>query len=244
MTDWMTAYPIWLGKYESALEKNNGDMQLAVLEADDAVRFSQSTANAEDMSDFLRSGKGFKRFISMFGTDNIGRYGQRQRYHYRAWRAGQMSTMGYAWFNFCEAIMPAIGMRILLELFWRSKPVPDEDDEKGWRDFLADIFGNMFLQGLPLVSNFFSGGHKPLDTPLGSLVDRAKKSGTAVAKLSTDIDNEKIQEKAMLGLAEILSILSKVPVSQIVGRARRGDVQYEQGDGATPLVYASPEPKK
>lgn len=244
ITDWMTAYPIWLGKYQAEMETNGGDMQAAILAADDAVRFSQSTANAEDMSDFLRSGSGVKRLFSMFGTDNIGRYGQRQRYHWRAWRAGQMTTMDYAWFNVCEAILPAVGMRILMELFWKSQPVPDEDDDKRWLDFLGDVFNDVFLQGIPLVGNLFSGWRKPLDSPVGSLVDRGVKFAKAVGRLVEDMDDEEAQGKALLGVAEILSIYSKVPVSQIIGRASRGHEQYEDGDGATPFVYLLPEPKR
>ncbi len=243
-TDWMTVYPIWLGKYEAELEKNGGDQQAAILAADEAVRFSQGTANAEDMSDFLRSGKGFKRFVSMFGTDNIGRYGQRQRYHYRAWRAGQMTAMDYAWFNVCEAILPAVGMRILLELFWRSQPLPDADDDKRWLDFLGDIFGDIFLQGVPMIGNLFSSFRKPLDSPLGSLADKGAKAAKAVGKLAADMDDEDAREKAALGIVEMLSIYGRVPASQIINRAMRGDRQYEEGDGATPFVYVIPEPKK
>lgn len=247
VADWMTAYPIWLGKYESAMEKNGGDMEAAVLEADDAVRFSQSSANAEDMSDYLRSGKGFKRLLSMFGTDNIGRYGQRQRYHYRAWRAGKMTNAGYAWFNVCEAILPALGMRMLQELFWRSQPVPDGDDEKGWRDFLADVFGDIFLQGLPLVGNLLSSSRKPLDTPVGAITDRAKQAVENTTKafaLAADMDDEEAQEKALEGVMVLFSIISKMPVSQIMSRWRRGHEQYERSDDATPMVYLMPEPKR
>ncbi len=57
-------------------------------------------------------------------------------------------------------------------------------------------------------------------------------------------EDEKAQEKALLGIAEILSIYSRVPVSQIIGRARRGHEQYERDEDATPFVYLVPELKR
>ena len=244
VTDMLTAYPIWMGKYEDTLSKNGGDQEGAVLAADDAVRFSQSTANTEDLSAFLRSGQGVYRLLSLFATDNVGRYGQRQRYHYRAWRAKQMTTMGYAYANVMDAVLPAIAMRALLELFWRSQPVPDADDEERWFDFLGDVMGDVFLQGVPLASNLFSSFRKPLDSPLGALADKAVRNVKNVGKLVMDPSDMDAQERALLGIAELVSLYAKVPVTQVLGRASRGMRQYEDNDGATLFNLAIPEPRK
>ena len=247
LADAMVTIPMWKGKFEAEMRKNGGDAKAAVKAADDAVRSSQPTFRPEDMSGFLRSGNGIYRLFSMFTTDTVGRYGQRQRYHYRAWREGKLSHGEYLRYNILEAVIPSLGFYMLEQMFWHGSPVPDSDDEKGWKKFIADNTNDIFLQGIPLLNNFLLPGRHTGDSPVFSLPDKMKKLGGDIAsgafELADDMSDEEAQAKMAMALLDLLSIAGKVPVSKVVHRALRGHEQYAEDDDATPFVYFMPKPK-
>jgi hypothetical protein len=164
IADTATVLPIWHGAFQDRLSPDQSNLQEAIRYADDIVRNSQPSAQPLDLSAWQRDA-GVIRLFSQFQTFTVGKYGQRQRLFYRAWRNGSISTKEYAWFNFMDAFLPLVTINLLQSLIWGV----DLDDRENIIDMLFDILQKWAFMGVPLVSNIarsiYSYGD-PFDSPV------------------------------------------------------------------------------
>lgn len=235
--DTVTVLPIWWGAFNKKLKADQTNLQEAIEYADDSVRNSQPSAQSLDLSSWQRDG-GVIRLFSMFQTFTVGKYGQRQRAFFRAWRNGTISTREYAYFNFMDAIVPLVAINLLQAIIW-GRDLEDDDTQ---RDILVDIFSSWALMGVPFASNLkyaFESGDLMSSAPIKTL-EQMWDGVRSITNLK-DFDNKRKRDKALWGLANAISIFSRVPVSKVVKKAEKGAEAKE----AMPLIkYVVPPPKK
>jgi hypothetical protein len=232
--DMLTIMPIWRGAYNKALTENGGDVDAAVQFADGIVRKTQPSAQPFDMSHWQRAG-GVTRLFSMFQTFTVGKYGNRQRLHYRAWKAGKLSNKDWAFFNLTDAVIPGLAMQLLFAFIWDW----DFDDEETWEKIGSGILKYIFLTGLPIIGDMFSQYSDPGESPVQTGPKEIKRALDIGSKYVMDQDEESL-EQFTWQMARIASYLSGVPVTKVVDKAVRGSEQ----DGGGPLKFVVPAPKK
>jgi hypothetical protein len=235
--DTATVLPIWWGAFHSKINADQTNLQEAVEYADDIVRNSQPSAQPLDLSSWQRDG-GPVRLFSMFQTFTVGKYGQRQRLHYNAWRTGAISIKDYAYFNFMDALVPLVAINMLQALIWGYDIEDDEERNKMMTDILID----WAFMGVPFANSIkyaFDSGEITNSAALKA-IDQvwAGIKGTTNLK---DFDNKRKRDKALWGIFNAVSITSRVPLSKIVYKAKKG----EKAKKALPIVkYVIPPPKK
>lgn len=233
LADMLAVMPIWHGAYLEAVDKNGGNVEAAVAHADNIVRKTQPSAQPLDLSQWQRAG-GAIRLFSSFQTYTVGKYGQRQRLHYRAWRAGKLSTADYAFFNLMDAVIPAVSMNLLFA-FLHGEDLGDEDTKKG---LLSSIMAYIITTGLPIINALWSPYGGPLDSPLAAGPDEIKRALENGTELIENFSDEAM-EKVLWSIAHVMSFLSGVPVSRVVKKAVKG---HEQDEGG-PIKYLVPAPR-
>lgn len=239
LADTGTVMPIWHGAFNDKLNADQSNLDEAIRYADDIVRNSQPSAAPLDLSSWQRDG-GVFRLLSQFQTFTVGKYGQRQRMFYRAWRNGSISTMEYAWFNFMDAMLPLVTINLLQALLWGE----DISDDEVLEEKMRNIGFGWLTMGVPLASNvirMIDGYGDPIDSPVFETANKAIRGSVAAAKALDGFKNKKEREQALWGLGHTLSILSGVPVSKIVQRAEKGAKAKEAAPG---IRYLVPPPKK
>jgi hypothetical protein len=236
MADTATVLPVWHAAFHRHLRTNAGDLDGAVKFADDVIRKTQDTSQPFDLTHWQRAG-GVYRLFSAFQSFTIGKYGQRQRLYWNAFRQGKISTTDYAMFNFYDAILPAVGMTLLFAVLWGK----DFEDEETWYDMAKDVLEYMFMTGIPVVGTLFSKFGGPMDSALAKFPNEVQRAIRNGAKYIDEQDDETL-DKIMWNLFRMASFVSGVPVSQIVEKALKG---AEQDEEIIPGVkYVVPAPKK
>jgi hypothetical protein len=238
VADTATVLPIWHGAFNDKLNADQSNLQEAINYADDIVRNSQPSAQPLDLSSWQRDG-GVMRLFSQFQTFTVGKYGQRQRLHYRAWRNGSISNLDYAWFNFMDAFVPLVAINLLQSLLWGN----DLGDEEIQKDIMLDVIQSWAFMGVPVASSVARSILRygdPFDSPVLETANKAVRGVVSGAKGLADFEDRKKRERALWGIAHTISILSGVPVSKIVQRAEKGAEQREGVPGIKYLVPAPP----
>lgn len=238
IADTTTVLPIWHGAFNDKLNAGQSNLDEAIRYADDIVRNSQPSAQPLDLSTWQRDG-GAVRLFSSFQTFTVGKYGQRQRLYYRAWRNKSITNAQYAWFNFMDAFVPLIAINLLQSLIW-GNDLGDEDTQK---DIVVDVLQGWLTMGVPIVSNVARSILRygdPFDSPVLETANKATRGVVNGVVGLADFEDRKSREKALWGIAHAASILSRVPVSKIAQRAERGAEQQKGVPGIKYLVPAPP----
>jgi hypothetical protein len=236
--DTVTVMPIWHGAFESKLNVDQSNLNEAIRYADNVVRNTQPSAQALDLSAWQRDG-GVIRLLSQFQTFTVGKYGQRQRLHYRAWKQGAITTKEYAWFNFMDGFVPLAAINLLQAIIWGR----DMEDDKTQKDILLSVLSSWALMGVPLANNMINAINfgEPINSPVFKTANQAimgvVKGGKGVA---TGFKNRKERDAALWGIANATSILSRVPVTKVVSKAQKGEKQKK---GVPGLKHLVPAPK-
>jgi hypothetical protein len=235
LADMATVIPIWQGAFTKGLDENNGDVDAAVAYADGIIRKTQGSAQPIDLTHWQRMG-GAARLFSLFSTFTIGTYGQRQRLHFRAWKAGKISSLEYAWFNLCDAVLPALTLSLSYAVLYG---VDFDDDE--WGEIAKDVAKYILLTGIPIVGQLFSPYGRVLESPVGSGLEETKNLLAKGSKLiEEDFDQDAVNAVVWQMLA-VVSFFSGVPVSRLVEKYRKG---LDQTQEIIPGVkYIIPAPK-
>lgn len=235
LADMATVLPVWQGAFTRGLDKNNGDVDAAVAYADGIIRKTQGSAQPIDLTHWQRMG-GAARLLNLFSTFTIGTYGQRQRLHFRAWKAGKVSSLEYAWFNLCDAVLPALTLSLSYAVIYG---VDFDDDE--WEEIAKDVAKYMLLTGIPVVGQLFSPYGRVLESPVGSGLDETRELLQKGSKLiEEDFDQDAVNAVVWQMLA-VVSFFSGVPVSRLVEKYRKG---LDQAQEIIPGVkYIIPAPR-
>lgn len=235
LADMATVLPIWQGAFTKGLDQNNGDIDAAVAYADGIIRKTQGSAQPIDLTHWQRMG-GAARLFSLFSTFTIGTYGQRQRLHFRAWRAGKISALEYAWFNLCDAVLPALTLSLSYAVIYG---VDFDDDE--WKEIAKDVAKYILLTGIPIAGQLFSPYGRVLESPVGSGLEETKNLLAKGSKLiEEDFDQDAVNAVVWQMLA-VVSFFSGVPVSRLVEKYRKG---LEQDQEIIPgIKYIVPAPR-
>jgi hypothetical protein len=228
MTDMAAVLPIWWGSYHEMLNENSTNEKEAIRYADDIVRDTQPSAQALDLSAWFREG-GFFGMFNLHQTFTVGKYGQRQRLYYRAWKNKSISTADYAWFNLVDAFLPIISIHIMIALM---KGQDLEDDETA-RDILKDTVKSWMFMGVPLVNPLIDSVtnlyRDPIDVPgerqINTIVNAMRGIKRGVEK-GHFTDKEK--ERIFWDVAHTISAASKVPITKVIQRAAKGETPREK----------------
>lgn len=241
LADTVTVMPIWHGAFADKLNDAQTNVQEAVNHADDIVRNSQPSAQALDLSSWQRDA-GVFRLFSQFQTFTVGKYGQRQRLYYRAWRNKSISITEYAWFNFMDAFMPLTAINFMLGVI-HGQDFKDPEEQK---EILFKIFSGWITMGVPIVNNLISAFDfgSPFDSPVLKTAEKLWKSTLTGLRGLDGFDNKKEREAALWGIARALSILMRIPLDKVVSRAIRGAKSKKSLAGIDWLIPPPPKKKK
>jgi hypothetical protein len=234
VADTATVLPIWHGAFQDKLLPDQSNLAEAVRYADNLVRDSQPSAQPLDLSAWQRDG-GVLRLFSQFQTFTVGKYGQRQRLHYRAWRNKSLSTVDYAWFNFMDAFLPLVGINMLQALIWGR----DVEDKETQLDLLYEVSTGWLFMGVPFARNLFRaafGYGNPVDSPVLRAGNQAIQGVIKGTKGLNGFKNKREREAALWGIAHTISIIAGVPVSKIVSKAIRGAEARKAAPGIKYLI--------
>lgn len=237
--DQITVAPIWKGSFDMEMTRTQGDVDASVNFADSMVRKSQPSAQPLDLSHWLSSG-GVRRLFSMFQTFTVGKYGQRQRLHYRAWKQGAISTPQYAWFNFMDTILPAVAMNVLFAVIWGQ----DLEEPESQREIGEDVLRQIFLSGVPMAGELFSPyGSDIFDSPLSLGPNILKQSINDSKKYLDSWEDEELQQ-LLLHLGGFTSWMSGVPVSRIIQDYKKGEEQEQEIIPGIKFLIPAPKRKR
>lgn len=251
MVDAMTVMPIWHGALKKGLDVYQQDLSKAIRYADDVVAKTQPVATPLDLNEWQRSPAA--RIFAMFATFTVGKYFQRKKLHWNAMVKGKMSKQDWALHQFLETIIPAMLMKMLIDLI-KNEPMPwDEPEEDDmmppWMDYMTTTLGYGLVTGMPLFQELISPFSAPLETPwteAGRIFKRA-----VVGPVETVADYLRGEEEDAAAAAqaigwdlfELMSFTSGVPASRLWENAIKGAGQMEEGEGH-PLNLLIPGPRK
>lgn len=230
--DTATVMPIWWGTYYDVLNENSTNEAEAIRAADNIVRDTQPSATALDLSGWFREG-GFFSLFNLHQTFTVGKFGQRQRTYYRAWKDGKVSTKDYAWFNFMDAFLPLISMNIMVA--WLKSG--DLSDEEEWWDIAQRTVQSWLFMGIPLAGAFVdaitNSWRDPLEVPGARQVKRTARVIGSLAK-GTDGFSQKEKSDLYMGMFWIASDFSRFPAAKLYEKADDGDTFKEKMFGKKP----------
>jgi hypothetical protein len=248
MMDFVAVYPTWWGAYKKSMAQQS-DPEVAVRYADEIIRQSQPSAKPMDMSAMQRDQRGLTRAFSMFMTF-VAKYGNRQRYYWRGWRAGQISNADYFRHVLLEAIAPPMLMNLMFAALWGNEP--DEED------ILIDMLVYQF-SGYLLVREFAGMGGAFLkkyglekdgvfvpglaDSPAFEGLRIVQRSSGAIAAWLGDMEDDDKYGKAVWAFADLASFWVGVPAPKVAQKLLEGVRQFEEEDGTLPAILI-PDPNK
>lgn len=250
--DMVSVLPSWWAAYKA--ERTRGaDEKTAVRYADEMIRASQPTAKAVEQAKVLYTRTGMTRFFSMFMTFAVT-FGNRQRYFYRGWKEGKVSTGEYAKHLALDAIVPVLLQNIVLGALWGGG---DDDDENSWAGMALDVLlyqfsGQVFIRDAAgMAVSAFKNRVLEEDNFVNNLGESAVLTGFKLAERSyvsllnvmMDLDDDEKSEKAIWAFAEIVSFWAGLPVPKLVRNIKEGMRQFEEEDGTLFNVIA-PDPQK
>jgi hypothetical protein len=230
--DTATVMPIWWGTYYDVLNENSTNEAEAIRAADNIVRDTQPSATALDLSGWFREG-GFFSLFNLHQTFTVGKFGQRQRTYYRAWRDGKVSTKDYAWFNFMDAFLPLISMNVMVA-WLRSGDLSDEEE---WWEIAQKTVQSWLFMGIPIAGAFVdaitNSWRDPLEVPGARQVKRTARVIGSLGK-GTDGFTQKEKSDLYMGMFWIASDFSRVPAAKLYEKADDGDTFKEKMFGKKP----------
>ncbi len=245
--DFAAVYPAWHGAYSAEMKKS-GDIEQAVRYADEVIRASQPSSKPIDLSKIQFSRNSAARLFSMFMTFTI-KYGNRQRYFYRAWREGSMSTPQYLKRVGIEAIAPPAMMNLLFATLWGEDWEPEDAavdvllyQFSGYilaRDFASAVGSSVKGKLLDKKTYQRSVGESPVFTGL----ELSQRAVNSIIGIMEDAGDDENFEKAAWAIAEIVSFEVGVPASRIARNLIEGARQYEEDEG-TFVNILIPNPEK
>ena len=248
--DFMAVYPLWNAAYKQACERNAAPAD-AIRYADETVRQSQPSATPYDLALMQSSRSGLTRLFNMFMTFTI-KYGNRQRIHFRGWRAGQLSNKEYMTHFMVEGVITPMLMNAFFQYLWMG-----DDDEFDYTSmFIAPVVyqfvGLVFARdlaamGISHIHNEMFGGDTYVPT-LGAPPSLMAGTQTFdlvghVTKWLADMGDEKKAERAFWTMANFASYWTGVPVARVAQKLEEGLRQYQEEDEDWPVIFI-PDPSK
>ena len=207
MADIATVMPIWYGAYWHKLAETH-NLGESIKFADLAVERSQPSADPLELTKFHRSG-GLMGLYNLFTSYTVGKYGQRQREFFQAWREKKITNSEYFVYNMYEAILPILGMNLLLE--WISG---DDTGNEEWQKIVFDSATQMFLQGMPVLNNIFTGYKVVSGTAIQKGVETMFKPVKSLVKYLDEQDDD-TRDKLIWSTAEFVAFVSGIPFTRI-----------------------------
>jgi hypothetical protein len=219
--DTIAVTPIWWGSYLDKLNENGTNEKEAIRYADNIVEDTQPIAQPLDLSAWFREG-GFWSLFNLHQTFTVGNYGQRQRTWFRAVRTGQVSPLQYARFNFMDAIIP-IAILTIVTNFIRGGDLFDEDEQK---DMLEEFLFNWAFMGVPMARSTYialtEGWTSPLEIAGAREAERWLDTMRLLFKGFDDM-TEAQQDRAIIGLADMVADITKVPFTRVFKQVTRAE---------------------
>jgi hypothetical protein len=224
--DTIAVTPIWWGSYLDKLNDLGTNEKEAIRYADNIVEDTQPTAQPLDLSAWFREG-GFWSIFNLHQTFTVGNYGQRQRTWFRAWKNNEITLMQYARFNFMDAIIPITLMNIVISVL-RGGDLADPEERE---EIIEDILVNWALMGLPMASSTYHALREGWSSPLEVAGARETEKWLDTMRLlfkGFDEMDRKQRERALWGMADMISDIVKVPVSRVARQLVEGETIQEK----------------
>lgn len=228
IVDMATVLPLWTTAYNQKMKDTGGGLPKnhdeAVKFADDVIRTTQPSSQALDLTKAQRS-TGLWQLFSMFGTFTIGKYQQRVRMNWRAFKSNKISTPKYLETVFLEQLLPAVGMATVMQLMKGNDLGDDETIETLTKDAIQSavtlpipVLGSMLY---PFSSYAFT--LSPIENIAVAVQRPAQKLGKEAVKLlkGKRVNEEEAAKAAFWTVANLLSIWKRVPVSKVVKKIER-----------------------
>jgi len=215
--DLMTVMPIWDEAYRIKMEELGSSLpenvSKAVEWADHIVRSTQPTSESMDLTKLQRSGGGLS-LLSMFGTFTIGKYQQRVRMNWRAFRSGKLTKAQFAERVLLEMVVPAIGIAWLNE-----RRYLDDEEGSDWAKIIKDAMlatGTMMIPGAgPVIGNLFSPFPVSV-TPVEGAIRKGKFAVKDVARAIEDPSDSEVMEEGLWSLAVAAGMAAGVPITNLI----------------------------
>ncbi len=215
--DLATVMPIWNEAYMIKRDELGASLpeshDRAVEWADNVVRTTQPSAESIDLTRLQRT-PGVLSFLSMFGTFTIGKYQQRVRMNWRAYRSDKLTTKEYLERVALEMVVPAVGIAWLNE-----RRYTEDEDESDWLQIMKDAAlatGAMMVPGIgPIAGNLFS----PFPVSVTPIEGAIRKGKFAVKDVTRALDPDQESETAKEGfwaMAVAFGLLAGVPITNLV----------------------------
>jgi hypothetical protein len=233
----------WNAMFHRAMEQHNGDVNKAVMLADEAISSSQPANRAKDLSRMQRDRKGAARLVTMLMSFSIRRWNA-NNYVWKAMKAGEVSAADGLTYGFLSWVVAPILPILATATAWDWW---DDDDalEKIGVQAAQDVVAYQ-VQGIPLARDLVGGafrlaqGEKPTaairtaaDTPVRVHI----RALVELSNLMRSEDNE-----APWALADLLSYYAGIPAARAYKDLMRGIEQADE-DG-NPVKILIPEPKE
>lgn len=210
--DLATVMPLWEEAYNQELARTF-DHEKAVTVADDLIRSTQPMSESMDLTRLQAEG-GFQALLTMFSTFTIGKYQQRVRMNWRAWRNDKLTNAQYLERVFWEMAVPALAIAWLNESRYG-----DLEDETDWDTIWADAIQSAILLTAPAIGSIVGGLFSPYPmslTPLQGAMRRfefAVKGAVSAADRAIEGD---VDAESFYAITEALGIFGRVPITNFV----------------------------
>jgi hypothetical protein len=224
--DTIAVTPLWWGAYLDKINENGTNEKEAVRYADNIIEDTQPTAQPLDLSAWFREG-GFWSLFNLHQTFTVGNYGQRQRTWFRAWKNGEISTMQYARFNFMDAVIPLSIMTVITH-FLRGEDPTDEEEQKA---MLEEFLVNWAFMGLPMATSTYNALTEGWQSPLEVAGARETERWIGTMRLwlrGFDDMTEEQQDRALWGIGDMVSDITRVPLSRVMRQVVTGETAQEK----------------
>jgi hypothetical protein len=220
---------VWSGAYEQAVEQNLTEKE-AVREADSAVRMTQGSFNAEDISRF-ESGSAFTRAFTMFysffnGQANLLGSEFTSTVRNLGLKKGAGRLLYVYLFGF---MIPAMMSEAIVKAM-SGKGLDEDDDDNYLDDVMALFFGSQFRYGtamFPIIGPATSAtvntfNDKPYDdrittSPAISMIESAVSAPHSVYEAIVNDGKEKRAIRDTLSFIGLVSGLPVAPLSRPLG---------------------------
>jgi hypothetical protein len=215
--DRMVTIPTWLGQYEKALSQGMAEAE-AIHAADGAVRRSQGSGGAKDLSQFQRRGGAFKLF-SMFMTPFGAQFGRM----YKAKRDVDQKGAKYAPQAIMQVLMVTAIPAVLADLIAMRGPDECSIDDPACYAKWAAVKG-AFAIGAPFpllrevgnyAERYINGKAGARDISISPVVDMfGKLTQSATQLLEVAFGEREFDEKLGWDLLENSGYVLKLPTAQ------------------------------
>lgn len=239
IVDTATVLPLWHGAYNKKLSElgySPEAAETAVRYADDLVRNTQPSSQAIDLTAAQRLG-GIWTVFTLFGTYTIGKYQQRQRMNWRAWRSGEKTTPSYINSVIWEQIIPAVGMNALFSVLYGQ----DMGDDETWKEVIQGSLETMASLGIPVLGNWlWPLSHYKWGNPMMSVAQDLQGMIQKTGKLFKKEDYEEAFKNGFKALGTAGFFFARFPLPKVVDKAKRGSKQRKENIPGAKYVIPAP----